>query len=61
MYSEMTAKVDLWNLMKFWDLRDDDHAQFEIRKFAEATKLLASDIVPFCVSLYDRRKAGERK
>lgn len=48
-YSKMFASVDLLNLMKFLQLRDHAHAQYEIRVYAEAMKKLAALIVPECI------------
>lgn len=45
-YSEMYATVDLHNLLHFIKLRSDEHAQYEIREYAEAMKLLITPIVP---------------
>lgn len=49
-YSQMFATVDLLNLMKFISLRDHDHAQPEIRVYAQAMKELAGKIVPECIA-----------
>ncbi|MDD3886515.1 MAG: FAD-dependent thymidylate synthase [Victivallaceae bacterium] len=38
--------VNLGNLIHFLDLRDSDHAQSEIREYAQAIKLLIKPIVP---------------
>lgn len=56
-YSQMIAKVNLWNLMKFWNLRSDEHAQYEIRVYSDAMKDLVRSIVPICIRAYeDTRK-----
>lgn len=52
-YSHMFATVDLLNLMKFLQLRDHEHAQYEIRVYAKAMKELARSIVPECVKAMD--------
>ena len=49
-YSVMFAKVDLRNLLHFLELRCHEHAQFEIRQYAEALKTLATNIVPIAMS-----------
>ena len=38
--------VDLRNLLHFLDLRDDEHAQFEIREYAKAIKKLIAPYIP---------------
>ena len=40
------ATVDLSNLIHFLDLRDSEHAQWEIREYAKAIKKLIAPIVP---------------
>ena len=40
------ATVDLSNLIHFLDLRDSEHAQWEIREYAKAIKSLIKPIVP---------------
>jgi thymidylate synthase (FAD) len=40
------ATVDLSNLIHFLDLRDSEHAQWEIREYAVAIKELIKPIVP---------------
>ena len=40
------ATVDLANLLKFLELRDSDHAQWEIREYAKAIKTLLRDDFP---------------
>jgi thymidylate synthase (FAD) len=40
------ATVDLSNLIHFLDLRDSEHAQWEIREYARAIKKLIAPIVP---------------
>ena len=52
-YSHMFAKVDLRNLLGFLDLRDDPHAQHEIRVYASAMRTLASEIVPVCFQAWE--------
>jgi len=40
------ATVDLSNLIHFLDLRDSEHAQWEIRQYAKAIKQLIQPVVP---------------
>jgi thymidylate synthase (FAD) len=52
-YSHMFATVDLLNLMKFWSLRSDPHAQYEIRVYSDAMRELVKPIVPVCVEAWE--------
>jgi len=54
-YSHMFATVDLLNLMKFLQLRDHEHAQHEIRVYAQAMKELAKAVVPECIRTMDEQ------
>lgn len=45
-YSKMFATVDLHNLFHFLTLRLHEHAQYEIRVYAEAMRDLASEVAP---------------
>lgn len=56
-YTNMFAKVDLLNLLKFIRLREDPHAQYEINKVARAMKKLITPIVPVCMQAFE----GESK
>jgi thymidylate synthase (FAD) len=49
-YSHMFATVDLHNLMHFLRLRLHEHAQYEIRVYAEAMLELIEPVVPVCVA-----------
>lgn len=55
-YSRMFAKVNLWNLFRFLNLRDHSHAQYEIRVYSQALKELVRPIVPEAMRAYDRFK-----
>lgn len=52
-YSHMFATVDLLNLMKFLTLRTHEHAQYEIRVYAEAMRELAKTVVPICIAAWE--------
>lgn len=52
-YSHMFCTVNLLNLLKFITLRDHDHAQYEIRVYAEAMKKLIEPIVPVTMKAFD--------
>lgn len=51
-YSHMFATVDLLNLFRFLTLRCDEHAQYEIRVYADAMLDLIKPIVPVCVAAW---------
>lgn len=52
-YSHMFATVDLLNLMKFFTLRSDTHAQYEIRVYSDAMRELVRDVVPTCIKAWE--------
>jgi thymidylate synthase (FAD) len=60
-YSSMFAKVDLHNLFHFLTLRCDEHAQYEIRVYAEAIVKLIEPIVPVCVAAWRANARPEQK
>lgn len=51
-YSHMFASVDLHNLFHFLRLRLHEHAQYEIRVYAEAMLQLVEPIVPVAVAAF---------
>jgi thymidylate synthase (FAD) len=53
-YSHMFASVDLLNLLRFLTLRDDPHAQYEIRVYAEAMRELAKIVAPVSVAAWEK-------
>lgn len=55
-YSHMFATVNLLNLMKFWGLRSDSHAQYEIRVYSDAMRDLARWVVPVCVAAWEKEQ-----
>jgi len=53
-YSKMFATVNLHNLLNnFIVLRDHDHAQYEVRVYAQAMKQLITPIVPITIEAFD--------
>jgi thymidylate synthase (FAD) len=52
-YSSMFASIDLHNLIGFLKLRLHEHAQYEIRVYAEAMKELIRPIVPVTMEILD--------
>lgn len=51
-YSHMFATVNLLNLMKFLTLREHEHAQYEIRQYAGAMRVLAQTVAPVCIKTF---------
>ena len=52
-YSHMFATVDLLNLMKFLTLRCHEHAQYEIRVYAEAMRELVRAVAPISIGAWE--------
>lgn len=55
-YSHMFATVNLLNLFRFLTLRCDEHAQYEIRVYADAMRDLARHIAPVAVSAWEANR-----
>lgn len=53
MYTEYYGTVNLNNLLKFIILRDDDHAQKEIRVVAKAIQEIATDLFPVTMGAFN--------
>ncbi len=53
-YSHMFATVNLLNLLKFLTLRTHEHAQYEIRVYADAMLELIRPIVPVVVNAWEK-------
>ena len=47
--------VDLANLLHFLDLRDSEHAQWEIREYAIAIKKLIKPFIPNVAAYFERQ------
>jgi len=47
LYTQWYWKIDLHNLLHFLQLRMDEHAQYEIRVFANAMAQIVKDVVPW--------------
>lgn len=54
MYTSFYATVDLHNLFWFLELRRHPHAQWEIRKYAEAIEKIIKDKVPYTYSVWEK-------
>ena len=56
LYTQYYGTVNLNNLIKFINLRDDDHAQWEIQKVAQACKEIATELWPVAMETYNELK-----
>ena len=54
-YTHMYATVDLHNLFHFLRLRLHPHAQYEIRKYAEAILNIVTELVPIAVDAFNNK------
>lgn len=52
-YTEIYSCWDLNNLLKFFALRDDSHAQAEIQDYARAMKTITEQCFPWVMELYE--------
>lgn len=57
-YTRMFGSVNLHNLLRFIALRTHEHAQYEIRVYAEALKELARLIAPVAIEAFEK-EGGE--
>ena len=56
MYTEYYGTVNLNNLIKFINLRDHDHAQWEIQRVAKACAEIAKDLWPVAMTTFENTK-----
>ena len=56
LYTQYYGTVNLNNLIKFIHLRDDEHAQWEIQKVAQACKEIATELWPVAMQTYNDLK-----
>jgi len=57
-YTQWYWKVDLHNLFHFLRLRADEHAQYEIRVYAEAIAACVKDWVPLAFAAFEDYRMG---
>ncbi len=57
-YTQWYWKIDLHNLFHFLRLRADDHAQYEIRVYAEAICKIVADWVPAAYGAFEDYRMG---
>lgn len=55
-YTEVVWKIDLNNLIHFLSLRDDDHAQWEIRVYAQELAKLFKSFYPETYAVYEEMR-----
>lgn len=59
--TEIVVNIDMNNLIKFFLLRDDNHAQYEIVQVARAMKEITRKAFPWVMELYDDLQADKEK
>lgn len=52
MYTRFYVTGNLWNFMRFIKLRDDEHAQWEIRQYAKSIRNFIFSIVPVTMNAW---------
>ena len=55
-YTEIYTNWDLHNLMHFFTLRLDEHAQFEIREYAKAMFKITERLYPWTIEAFNKYK-----
>lgn len=55
-YTEIYCCWDLKNLMHFFSLRDDPHAQWEHQEYGRAMKRIATELFPWTLEAYEKYK-----
>lgn len=58
-YTEIYSTWDLNNLLKFFALRDDPHAQWEHQQFAKAMKAITAQFFPWTLEVYENRNQNK--
>lgn len=56
MYTRFYATVDLWNLLHFIEVREDNHSQYEMQLYGKAVKDIAKVIVPATMQIWESVK-----
>jgi len=59
-YTQWYWKIDLHNLLHFLSLRGDDHAQLEIRAYADAIAAIVAEWVPHAWEAFEDYRTGAR-
>lgn len=55
-YTEIQVNIDIRNLMHFFGLRLDAHAQYEMRVIAQAMYDIFKELYPWCAEAYEKYK-----
>lgn len=55
-YTEIYCCWDLKNLLHFFSLRDDPHAQWEHQQYGKAMKQIAAELFPWTLEVYENSK-----
>lgn len=55
-YTEIYCCWDMKNLLHFFTLRDDSHAQAEIQEFSRAMKAICVELFPWIMEAYEKYK-----
>jgi thymidylate synthase (FAD) len=55
-YTEVYCCWDLKNLLHFFSLRDDPHAQWEHQEYGRAMKAIAAELFPWTMEAYEKFK-----
>lgn len=59
--TEIRVNIDLSNLIKYFMLRDDSHAQYEIQEISRAMKTITTECYPWVMEMYEEsRKISEK-
>jgi|SRR6185436_17126340 len=58
LFTEIYVNVDIHNLMHFLNLRQDSHAQFEMREIANAMSSIFEQLYPWCFEAHKRYKVS---
>jgi thymidylate synthase (FAD) len=56
LFTEIYVNVDVHNLIHFLNLRQDPHAQLEIREIADAMESVFRELFPWCAEARDKYK-----
>ena len=60
-YTEWYWKIDLHNLLHFLNLRQDEHAQLEIRRYAHAIHELVAPLFPVTLEAWEHKRQVEQE
>lgn len=55
-YTEIYSTWDMNNLLKFFSLRDEEHAQEEIKVYAKAMRQICKGVFPMVMKAYEKYK-----